>query len=190
MSNAGDSDAQPRRGDRAPRGKWASITAFGVLLVDSRRSPRSLFALIATIATVTLNGVLFLIAGAAEIGSACTRGLGPVLSVGDRRRSLSRRRRDLHRQPAARFGRPDASARRRPVAAGVVRLVSRLSLAGRLNLACWSSSPPSSRFFWVWSSSRTGRWTASTCLGTLLGVDLLFHGVGWVSFGLGLHARS
>ena len=28
------------------------------------------------------------------------------------------------------------------------------------------------------------------CLGTLLGVDLLFHGVGWVSFGMGLHARS
>ena len=27
-------------------------------------------------------------------------------------------------------------------------------------------------------------------LGTLLGVDLLFHGAGWVSFGLGLHARS
>ena len=27
-------------------------------------------------------------------------------------------------------------------------------------------------------------------LGTLLGVDLLFHGVGWVSFGMGLHARE
>jgi uncharacterized membrane protein HdeD (DUF308 family) len=27
-------------------------------------------------------------------------------------------------------------------------------------------------------------------LGTPLGVDLLFHGVGWVSFGMGLHARS
>ena len=27
-------------------------------------------------------------------------------------------------------------------------------------------------------------------LGTLLGVDLLFHGVGWVSFGVGLQARS
>ena len=29
-----------------------------------------------------------------------------------------------------------------------------------------------------------------TVLGTLLGVDLLFHGAGWVSFGMGLHARS
>ena len=27
-------------------------------------------------------------------------------------------------------------------------------------------------------------------LGTLLGVDLLFHGVGWVSFGMGLHSRG
>ena len=27
-------------------------------------------------------------------------------------------------------------------------------------------------------------------LGTLLGVDLLFHGVGWVSFGMGLYSRS
>ena len=27
-------------------------------------------------------------------------------------------------------------------------------------------------------------------LGTLLGVDLLFHGVGWVSFGMGLHSHA
>jgi uncharacterized membrane protein HdeD (DUF308 family) len=27
-------------------------------------------------------------------------------------------------------------------------------------------------------------------LGTLLGVDLLFHGVGWVSFGIGLRAHK
>ena len=27
-------------------------------------------------------------------------------------------------------------------------------------------------------------------LGTLLGVDLLVHGVGWVSFGMGLHSRT
>ncbi len=26
-------------------------------------------------------------------------------------------------------------------------------------------------------------------LGTLLGVDLLFHGAGWVTFGMGLRAR-
>ena len=27
-------------------------------------------------------------------------------------------------------------------------------------------------------------------LGTLLGVDLLFHGAGWVSFGMGLRMRT
>jgi uncharacterized membrane protein HdeD (DUF308 family) len=36
-----------------------------------------------------------------------------------------------------------------------------------------------------------GHWPADSVLvlGTLLGVDLLFHGAGWVSFGLGLRAR-
>jgi uncharacterized membrane protein HdeD (DUF308 family) len=36
-----------------------------------------------------------------------------------------------------------------------------------------------------------GHWPADSVLvlGTLLGIDLLFHGAGWVSFGLGLRAR-
>ncbi len=49
------------------RGKWAAITAFGVLLVVLGVAAL-FFSLVATIATVTLNGVLFLIAGGAEIG--------------------------------------------------------------------------------------------------------------------------
>jgi uncharacterized membrane protein HdeD (DUF308 family) len=34
-------------------------------------------------------------------------------------------------------------------------------------------------------------WPANSLwvLGTLLGIDLLFNGAGWVSFGLGLRAR-
>jgi uncharacterized membrane protein HdeD (DUF308 family) len=48
------------------RAKWASITAFGVLLVVPGFVAR-FFSLIATIATVAINGVLFLIGGAAEI---------------------------------------------------------------------------------------------------------------------------
>ncbi len=47
-------------------GKWAAITAFGVLLVVLGVAAL-VFSLIATIVTVTLNGVLFLIAGGAEI---------------------------------------------------------------------------------------------------------------------------
>ena len=49
------------------RGKWAAITAFGVLLVVLGFAAL-VFSLVATIVTVTLNGVLFLIAGGAEIG--------------------------------------------------------------------------------------------------------------------------
>src|SRR5579871_134088 len=49
------------------RGKWAAITAFGVLLVVLGFAAL-IFSLFATIVTVTLNGVLFLVAGAAEIG--------------------------------------------------------------------------------------------------------------------------
>src|SRR5208283_4608709 len=48
------------------RSKWAAITAFGVLLVVLGFAAL-FFSLVATIATVTLNGVLFLVAGAAEI---------------------------------------------------------------------------------------------------------------------------
>src|SRR6202044_119812 len=49
------------------RGKWAATTAFGVLLVVLGVAAL-FFSLMATIATVTLNGILFLVAGAAEIG--------------------------------------------------------------------------------------------------------------------------
>src|SRR3984957_10902571 len=50
------------------RGKWAAITAFGVLLVVLGFAALA-FSLVATIVTVTLNGVLFLNAGGAEIGT-------------------------------------------------------------------------------------------------------------------------
>ena len=47
--------------------KWGAIVAFGVLLIVLGVAA-TMFALEATIATVTINGVVFLIAGAAEIG--------------------------------------------------------------------------------------------------------------------------
>jgi len=49
------------------RDRWGAIVAFGVLLVVLGVAAM-IFALAATIATVTINGVVFLIAGAAEIG--------------------------------------------------------------------------------------------------------------------------
>ena len=79
--------------ERACAAKWASIDGClrGDLLVVllGVRSPCS-SRLIATIATVTLNGVLFLIGGAAEIGIGMHRaGMGPVFPLGDRRSALS-----------------------------------------------------------------------------------------------------
>ena len=70
MSNASNVEASPHSLGEAIerlRVKWAAITAFGVLLVVLGFAAL-FFSLVATIATVTLNGVLFLIAGGAEIG--------------------------------------------------------------------------------------------------------------------------
>ena len=66
-SNAGTSAHSLGESIELLRGKWAAITAFGVLLVVLGFAALT-FSLIATIVTVTLNGVLFLIAGGAEIG--------------------------------------------------------------------------------------------------------------------------
>src|SRR3984957_4289921 len=49
------------------RSKWGAIAAFGVLLM-ALGFASLVFAFASTIAMVTLNGVFFIIAGAAEIG--------------------------------------------------------------------------------------------------------------------------
>jgi uncharacterized membrane protein HdeD (DUF308 family) len=170
------------------RAKWGAIVAFGILLIVLGVAA-TVFALAATIATVTINGVVFLIAGVAEIG------------IG------------MHSQSWSRFflwviggvlyllvglvcifNPIFASAALTLmlgaglVAAGVVRVYlafqlpadhprSMVLLAGGvtilLGLIIVAHWPADS--IWV--------------LGTLLGVDLLFNGAGWVSFGLGLRAR-
>src|SRR5437763_1174442 len=48
------------------RAKWGAILAFGLLLVLLGAASLT-FAFVSTLAMVTLNGVLFLVAGAAEI---------------------------------------------------------------------------------------------------------------------------
>ena len=67
MSNVGTAPHSLGEAVERLQAKWASITAFGVLLVVLGFAAL-FFSLVATIATVTLNGVLFLIGGAAEIG--------------------------------------------------------------------------------------------------------------------------
>src|SRR5689334_7689265 len=69
MSNAPEARPSHSLGEEIERlrGKWAAIAAFGVVLVILGAAAIA-FSLIATIVTVTLNGVLFLIGGGAEIG--------------------------------------------------------------------------------------------------------------------------
>jgi len=168
--------------------KWGAIVAFGMLLVILGLAAVT-FALAATVATVTINGVVFLIAGAAEIGIGMHSQswgrfflwvIGGILY--------------LFVGLVCIFNPFFASAALTLVlgagliAAGVVRLYlgfqlpadqprAMVFLAGAvtflLGLVIVTHWPADS--IWV--------------LGTLLGVDLLFNGAGWVSFGLGLRAR-
>jgi len=171
------------------RGKWAAITAFGVLLVVLGVAAL-FFSLIATMVTVTLNGVLFLIAGAAEIG------------VG------------MHSREWGRFflwvvgGLVYIAAGTlcivNPVLASVpltlllgVGLVAAGAVRAFLAFQLPADHPRALVFLAAAVTCLLGliivsHWPRDSVyvLGTLLGVDLLFHGVGWVSFGVGLQARS
>ena len=171
------------------RGKWAAITAFGVLLVVLGVAAL-FFSLIATIATVTLNGILFLIAGAAEIG------------IG------------MHARDGGRFflwvigGLVYIAAGIvcivNPVLASVVLtllLGAGLIAAGVVRATLAFQLPADHPRTLVFLAAAVtillgliivSHWPLDSVyvLGTLLGVDLLFHGVGWVSFGMGLQARA
>ena len=194
MSNAGMSNAgAPTRGlgqavERL-EAKWAAIVAFGVLLSVLGCAALA-FSLAATIATVTLNGVLFLIGGAAEIAiGAHSRGrgafalwaLGGIFYLAAGLICIV--------NPALASAVLTLLLGAGLIAAGAVRLL----LAFRL--------PPVQPRLLVFVAAAVtmllglvivARWPMDSVyvLGTLLGVDLLFHGAGWVSFGLGLHARS
>jgi uncharacterized membrane protein HdeD (DUF308 family) len=171
------------------REKWAAITAFGVLLVVLGVAAL-FFSLIATIVTVTLNGVLFLIAGAAEIG------------IG------------MHSREWERFflwvigGLVYIAAGIlcivNPILASTVLtllLGAGLIAAGVVRVFLASQLPADHPRALVFLAAAVTillgliivtHWPLDSVyvLGTLLGVDLLFHGVGWVSFGVGLQARS
>ncbi len=169
--------------------KWASIAAFGVLLAILGFAALA-FALIATVATVTLNGVLFLIAGAAEIAIGMhsrTWGLFFLWVIG-----------------GVLYLAAGVICIVNPLLASVVLtllLGAGLVAAGLVRLALAFRLPPvPSRLLIFVAAAITillglvivTHWPMDSVyvLGTLLGVDLLFHGAGWVSFGLGLHARS
>jgi uncharacterized membrane protein HdeD (DUF308 family) len=171
------------------RGKWAAITAFGVLLVILGFAAL-FFSLIATIATVTLNGVLFLIAGAAEIG------------IGMHSRSWGRF--FLWVVGGLLYVAAGILCIVNPVLASVVltlMLGAGLIAAGVVRAYLATHIPAGEPRGLVFLAAAVTillgliivtHWPLDSVyvLGTLLGVDLLFHGVGWVSFGMGLHSRA
>jgi len=170
------------------RAKWGALLAFGVLLM-LLGVVSLVFAFFSTIAMVTMNGVLLLIAGAAEIG------------VG------------MHSRNWGRFffwvlgGLLYIAAGvfciLEPVQASVILTLligAGLIAAGvvRAWLAFQLPASPQRGMVWLGSAvtfllglSIVANWPLSSLyvLGTFLGVDLLFHGAGWVSFALGLRSH-
>ena len=169
------------------RVKWAAITAFGVLLVVLGFAAL-FFSLIATIATVTLNGVLFLIAGGAEIGIGMhSRGWGQFF---------------LWVIGGVLYLAAGVLCIVNPLLASVVLtllLGCGLLAAGIVRIYLAMQLPAGQPLVFLAAAVTillgliiVSHWPLDSVyvLGTLLGVDLLFHGVGWVSFGMGLHART
>ncbi len=171
------------------RAKWAAIAAFGVLLVLLGVAAIT-FSIFSTIATVTLNGVLFLIAGVAEIGigmHARSWGrfflwvIGGVLYIAAGLICIL--------NPTLASVVLTLLLGAGLIAAGVVRLVLALQLP--------RAEPRGLVFLAGAVTILLGlvivvHWPLDSVyvLGTLLGVDLLFHGVGWVAFGVGLQSRA
>ncbi len=169
--------------------KWGAIVAFGVLLLVLGIAATA-FSLAATVAAVTLNGVFFLVAGAAEIGIGMQTQswsrfflwviggllylvvgmiciLNPLLASVFLTLALGA---GLIAAAVVRiylaFQLPAGAPRAMVLLAGAVT-----GLLGLIIVAGW---PLNSLFV----------------LGLLLGVDLIFHGVGWIQFGFGLRSRN
>jgi len=192
MSNASNARASAHSLGQAVerlRGKWAAITAFGVLLVILGFAAL-VFSLMATIVTVTLNGVLFLIAGAAEIG------------VGVHSRDWGRF--FLWVVGGLVYVAAGVLCIVNPVLASValtLLLGAGLIAAGAVRAYLATQLPADHPRGLVFVAAAVtillgliivSGWPHNSVyvLGTLLGVDLLFHGVGWASFGMGLQART
>jgi uncharacterized membrane protein HdeD (DUF308 family) len=188
-SNAGTTQHSLGEAIERLRGKWAAITAFGVLLVVLGVAAL-FFSLIATIATVTLNGVLFLIAGGAEIG------------IGMHSRSWGRF--FLWVAGGLLYIAAGILCIVNPILASValtLLLGAGLIVAGVVRAYLGTQLPADQPRALIFLAAAVtivlgliivSHWPLDSVyvLGTLLGVDLLFHGVGWVSFGMGLHSRA
>jgi uncharacterized membrane protein HdeD (DUF308 family) len=171
------------------RHKWGAIVAFGVLLMALGLGSL-VFAFASTIAMVTLNGVLFIIAGAAEIGVGMhSQGwgrfflwvIGGIINMAFGILCIL--------NPV--FGSVTLTLvlGAALVAAGVVRFYLAFQLpGGQMRSMVFLGAVVT----FVLGLMIVMSWPVSSfyVLGTLLGVELLFHGAGWVSFGIGLRAHK
>jgi uncharacterized membrane protein HdeD (DUF308 family) len=170
------------------RAKWGAILAFGLLLMLLGAASLA-FVLFSTLAMVTLNGVLLVVAGAAEIG------------VGMHARSWGRF--FLWVAGGVLYVLAGVFCIFYPLAASAILTLmigAGLIAAAIVRAYLAFELPPGPRRAMVWLGCAVTfllgliiviHWPMSSAyvLGTLLGVDLLFHGAGWVSFALGLRAH-
>lgn len=171
------------------RPKWGALCAFGALLVVLGILSLT-FALFSTLAMVTFNGVLFMIAGAAEIG------------VGMHARSWKRF--FFWLLGGLLYTVAGVFCILNPLAASTILTLmigAGLVAAGFVRAYLGLKLPQGPRRKGLWlASAFTGllgfvilvHWPLSSfyVLGTLLGVDLMFHGLGWVIFALELRAHT
>jgi uncharacterized membrane protein HdeD (DUF308 family) len=191
MANASNNNLRPHSLGEAIerlREKWGAIVAFGALLV-LLGAAALIFTLASTVATVTLNGVLFLVAGAAEIGiGAHAQGwsrfflwvIGGVLYLAAGLICII--------NPIFASLALTLALGAGLIAAALVRAYLALQLPaedprGMVLLASAVTLLLGLIIVMHWPSDSV------YVLGALLGVDLLFHGAGWVTFGMGLRAR-
>ena len=172
----------------ALRDKAGTIIAFGALLIALGVAALA-FSFAASIAAVTTNGVFFVLAGAAEIalgmrsrtwGKFAFWIVGGLLYIASGVMCIL--------IPMTALSVLTLLCGAELVAAGIVRFV--LVFGAPLGQA---------RFPAVLSAILSallgimilGSWPLDSLyvIGTLLGIDLLFHGAGWVAFGMGLRAR-
>ena len=171
------------------RGKWPAIAAFGVLLVILGVASLT-FSLVATIVTVTLNGIFFLIAGGAEIGIGMHARqwgrfffwvIGGLLYIAAGVLCIV--------NPILASVALTLLLGAGLIAAGVVRAFLAFQLPAHASRSLIFLAAAASI---VLGLIIVSGWPLNSVyvLGALLGVDLLFHGVGWVNFALELQARD
>ena len=170
------------------RAKWGAILAFGLLLIGLGIASLA-FAFFSTLAMVTLNGVLLLIAGAAEVG------------VGMHARSWGRF--FFWVLGGALYIFAGLFCILNPLAASVILTLligAGLIAAGVVRGYLGFQLPAGPQRSGIWLGAAVTfalgltivmHWPVSSAyvLGTLLGVDLVFNGAGWAAFAFGLRAH-